>query len=84
MSAASAEMHSVHPLAVAIQKYVKDNDWQTPPHDSSETVVARGMKATVPPFEEFSGGDILVGSRRFMERAYRQLLTKRGVRTFSS
>ena len=60
-------MHSVHPLAVAIQKYVKDNDWQTPPHDSSETVVARGMKATVPPFEEFSGGDILVGSRRFMD-----------------
>ena len=67
LSAASAEMHSVHPLAVAIQKYVKDNDWQTPPHDSSETVVARGMKATVPPFEEFSGGDILVGSRRFMD-----------------
>ena len=46
LSAASAEMHSVHPLAVAIQKYVK---------------------ATVPPFEEFSGGDILVGSRRFMD-----------------
>ena len=67
LSAASAEMHSVHPLAVAIQKYVKDNDWQTPPHDSSETVVARGMKAIVPPFEEFSGGDILVGSRRFMD-----------------
>ncbi len=67
LSAASAEMHSVHPLAVAIQKYVKDNDWQTPPHNSSETVVARGMKATVPPFEEFSGGDILVGSRRFMD-----------------
>ena len=67
LSAASAEMHSVHPLAVAIQKYVKDNDWQTPPHDSSETVVARGMKATVPPFEEFSGGDILLGSRRFMD-----------------
>ncbi|MBF1327366.1 MAG: cation-translocating P-type ATPase, partial [Megasphaera micronuciformis] len=67
LSAASAEMHSVHPLAVAIQKYVKDNDWQMPPHDSSETVVARGMKATVPPFEEFSGGDILVGSRRFMD-----------------
>lgn len=65
--AASAEMHSVHPLAVAIQKYVRDNKWETPPHETSSTVVARGMKATVPPFETYSGGDVLVGSRRFME-----------------
>lgn len=48
--AASAEMHSVHPLAVAIQKYVKEKKWETcgrilgchdsfgrsfPPHGSS-------------------------------------------------
>ena len=65
--AASAEIHSVHPLAVAIQKYVRDNKWETPPHETSSTVVARGMKATVPPFETYSGGDVLVGSRRFME-----------------
>lgn len=64
--AASAEMHSVHPLAVAVQKYVNAQGWQTPPHASSETVVARGMKATVPDFEGYEGGDILVGSRRFM------------------
>ena len=63
--AASAEMHSVHPLAVAVQKYVNAQGWQTPPA-SSETVVARGMKATVPDFEGYEGGDILVGSRRFM------------------
>ena len=63
--AASAEMHSVHPLAVAVQKYVNAQGWQTPPHASSETVVARGMKATVPDFEGYEGGDILVGSRRF-------------------
>lgn len=65
--AASAEMHSVHPLAVAIQKYVKENEWETPPHDTSETIVARGMKATVPDFEGYHGGDVLVGSRRFMQ-----------------
>lgn len=41
--AASAEMHSVHPLAVAVQKYVNAQGWQTPPHASSETVVARDM-----------------------------------------
>lgn len=64
--AASAEMHSVHPLAVAVQKYVNAQGWQTPPHASSETVVARGMKATIPDFEGYEGGDILVGSRRFM------------------
>lgn len=64
--AASAEMHSVHPLAVAVQKYVNAKGWQTPPHTSSETIVARGMKAVVPPFESYEGGDILVGSRRFM------------------
>ena len=64
--AASAEMHSVHPLAVAVQKYVKEQGWETPHHDLSETVVARGMRAIVPPFEDFIGGTVLVGSRRFM------------------
>lgn len=64
--AASAEMHSVHPLAVAIQKYVKNHKWTTPPHDTSETIVARGMRAVVPNFETYKGGTILVGSRRFM------------------
>ena len=65
--AASAEMHSVHPLAVAIQKYVKANHWTTPSHSDSETIVARGMRAIVPDFEGYTGGEILVGSRRFMQ-----------------
>ncbi|MCI5532752.1 MAG: cation-translocating P-type ATPase [Caecibacter massiliensis] len=64
--AASAEMHSVHPLAVAIQKYVKNHKWTTPSHDTSETIVARGMRAVMPDFETYKGGTILVGSRRFM------------------
>lgn len=64
--AASAEMHSVHPLAVAIQKYVKSHKWTTPSHDTSETIVARGMRAVVPDFETYKGGTVLVGSRRFM------------------
>ncbi len=67
---ASAEMHSVHPLAVAIQKYVKEQDWQVPQHKSSKTIVARGMKATVPDFENFKGGNILVGSKKFMEESH--------------
>lgn len=42
--AASAEQHSVHPLAVAIQKYVKEHGWTTPQHTDSKTIVARGTK----------------------------------------
>jgi cation-transporting P-type ATPase C len=67
--AASAEMHSVHPLAVAIQKYVREQEWEVPQHKSSTTVVARGMKAVVPDFETYKGGSVLVGSRKFMEES---------------
>lgn len=64
--AASAEQHSVHPLAVAIQKYVQEQEWETPQHASSKTIVARGMLAEVPAFENFKGGVIRVGSRKFL------------------
>lgn len=64
--AASAEQHSMHPLALAIQKYAAEQKWTTPQHKSSETVIARGMKAEVPDFEGFSGGRVLVGSKKFM------------------
>lgn len=64
--AGSIEMHSMHPLAVAIQKYIKDKDWQIPQHITTETIVARGMKGKVADFPGGKGGEILVGSRRFM------------------
>lgn len=64
--ASSAEQHSVHPLAVAIQKYVKEQEWTSPQHKSSKTVVARGMQAGVPDFEGYKGGVIRVGSRKFL------------------
>ena len=65
--AASAEEHSVHPLAVAIQKYVEEKAWVTPQHRSSKTIVARGMLAEVPNFEGYTGGTVRVGSRRFLQ-----------------
>ncbi|RGS73142.1 cation-translocating P-type ATPase [Mitsuokella sp. AF21-1AC] len=64
--AASAELHSVHPLAVAIQKYVKEKNWETPHHKTSKTIVARGMQAEVPDFEGFHGGVVRVGSKKFL------------------
>lgn len=67
--AASAEQHSVHPLAVAIQKYLAEHNWIAPQHEDSETVVARGMRAIVPDFETYVGGQILVGSLRFMRES---------------
>ena len=42
--AASAEIHSVHPLAVAIQNYVEEQGWIVPDHIDSDTVVAHGME----------------------------------------
>lgn len=48
--AASAEQHSVHPLFIAIQKYVQAQQWTVPQHRSSRTIVARGMAAVVPEF----------------------------------
>ena len=65
--AASAEKHSMHPLSVAIKQYVESKNWTVPEHRSSSTVVARGMKANVPDFEGFKGGDILVGSLKYMK-----------------
>ena len=64
--ASSAEQHSVHPLAVAIQKYVEAQEWTSPQHTSSKTIVARGMQAKVPDFEGYKGGLIRVGSLKFL------------------
>jgi cation-transporting P-type ATPase C len=74
--AASAEMHSVHPLAVAIQKYVKREGWKVPQHKSDKTIVGRGMAAEVPDFETYKGGFVRVGSRKF--------LTENGIRITST
>lgn len=64
--AASAEIHSVHPLAVAIQNYVEEQGWKVPDHIDSDTVVAHGMEANVDDFDGFKGGHIIVGNHHFM------------------
>lgn len=64
--AAAAEFHSAHPLASAILDYVAEQGWEVPPHTKTETIVAKGIQANVPDYEEISGGEILVGSTLFM------------------
>jgi len=67
MLAASAEYHSAHPLASAILEHVESQGWAIPPHRTTETIVARGIMAEVPDFEDIRGGLVLVGSWRFMQ-----------------
>ncbi len=59
--AASGELHSDHPLALAVLDRVRAAGWEVPPHDRCEVLVGRGMRA------ERADGEILVGSRRLME-----------------
>lgn len=65
--AASTEQHSAHPLAEAIANYAAAHDWLVPEHESTETVVGRGMRAVIHSAAELTGGEILLGSRRFMQ-----------------
>jgi cation-transporting P-type ATPase C len=65
--AASAELHSAHPLAAAIISYAEEQGWTVPDHEETETVVGRGMRALVADQDDFTGGEILLGSKRFMQ-----------------
>lgn len=65
--AASAEMHSKHPMAVSILNEVKRRKLEVPEHKDTKTVVARGILAHIGKVEGFGGGAVLVGSRTFMQ-----------------
>ncbi len=67
LMAAAAERSSSHPLAEAVVNYAKAKEWDIPFENSHETVVGRGIRASVNDFQDFKGGSILVGSRVFME-----------------
>jgi copper-(or silver)-translocating P-type ATPase len=58
--AAGAEIHSQHPLALAIIASAKDRDLELPPHDECEIVAGRGIRADTPE------GPVFVGSRRLL------------------
>lgn len=64
--AASAEVHSSHPMAMAILKESERRKLEVPPNSYTKNVIARGIEAHIGPFKEFAGGTVLVGSDKFM------------------
>ena len=58
-----------HPLAVAILEEVKNRGLEIPPHLDTKTVIARGIEAHLPAFDDCVGGEVLVGSKSFMEES---------------
>jgi manganese/zinc-transporting P-type ATPase C len=59
--AATGELHSQHPLALAVLKYLSEQEMVCPAHEECEVLVGRGMRA------DMNGNQVLVGSRRLME-----------------
>ena len=58
--AASGELHSNHPLALAVLRRVRELEVEVPEHEDCEVIVGRGMRA------DWGGNQILVGSERLM------------------
>jgi manganese/zinc-transporting P-type ATPase C len=59
--AASGELHSPHPLGLAVVRHTRERELQIPEHEECELLVGRGMRA------DMRGNRILVGSRRLLD-----------------
>lgn len=59
--AASGELHSLHPLALAVVRHSRDRELEIPEHESCELMPGRGMRCSL------DGDHILIGSRRLMD-----------------
>ena len=59
--AANGELHSQHPLALAVLNYARDREIFILQHDECEIIVGRGIRA------DGEGGRILVGSHGLLE-----------------
>lgn len=59
--AASGELHSPHPLALAVVRHVTESELVIPEHEECEFLVGRGMRA------DMQHNRLLVGSQRLME-----------------
>jgi manganese/zinc-transporting P-type ATPase C len=58
---ASGELHSPHPLGLALVRHTRERELEIPEHEECELLVGRGMRA------DMRGNRLLVGSRRLLE-----------------
>ena len=58
--AASGELHSSHPLALAVLRHSRELEVEIPEHEECDVIVGRGMRA------DMGGNRILVGSPQLM------------------
>jgi cation-transporting P-type ATPase C len=59
--AASGELHSPHPLGLAVVRHTRERELEIPEHEECELLVGRGMRADI------RHNRILVGSRRLLD-----------------
>ena len=60
--AATGELHSQHPLALAVVSHAEEREIIVPPHETCEIHVGRGMRAN------WENNVVLVGNRTIMEQ----------------
>jgi cation-transporting P-type ATPase C len=60
--AATGELHSQHPLALAVVSHAETREIVVQPHDACEILIGRGMRA------DWENNIVLVGNRRLMEQ----------------
>jgi cation-transporting P-type ATPase C len=60
--AANGELHSQHPLALAVLRYAQDRQIVIPLHDECEILVGRGVRA------DWAGNRILVGTGEMLQQ----------------
>ncbi|WP_437605003.1 cation-translocating P-type ATPase [Sorangium sp. So ce834] len=60
--AATGELHSQHPLALAVVGHAEERELVVQPHDACEILVGRGMRA------DWRNNVVLVGNRRLMQQ----------------
>jgi cation-transporting P-type ATPase C len=60
--AANGEIHSQHPLALAVVSHARDREIIIDPHDECEVIVGRGIRA------DWEGNRVLVGSHQLLDQ----------------
>lgn len=60
--AANGEIHSQHPLALAVVNHARDREIVIDPHDECEVIIGRGIRA------DWQGNRVLVGSRQLLDQ----------------